>query len=75
MTQSLTSRSKDKNWTNRNHKELGSSTVFVELGEADHYPLLKVEKITESVTHAFHCFNGIINPFNNARCIAMSKII
>ena len=54
---------------------IGSSTVLVELGETDHYPLLKVDKVTESVTHAFHCFDGIINTFNGTRCEAVSEVV
>ena len=47
----------------------------MESGEADHDPLLKVDKITEAITHAFYCLDGIVNTFNDARCVAMNEII
>jgi len=45
--------------------KIGSSKVLVELGEADQDSLFKVGKIAKTVTHAFHYFNRVINPFNH----------
>jgi hypothetical protein len=35
----------------------GSSRVVVELGKTGQDPLLKVDKVTKPVAHAFDCFN------------------
>lgn len=47
----------------------------MELGETDHYPLLKVDKVTKPITHTFHCFYGIVNTLNDAGCESMSNLI
>jgi hypothetical protein len=54
---------------------LGSSTVLVELGKTDQYPLLKVDKVAETITHPFHGFDGIVNPLDHARGEAISEIV
>ena len=47
----------------------------MESSETDQHSLLKVSKITKTVTHAFHCFNGVVNAFNNAGREAMDEVV
>ena len=47
----------------------------MELGETDHDPLLKIDKVTKPITHAFHCFDGIVNTFDDARRESMREVI
>ena len=54
---------------------IGSSRVLVESGEADQDSLLKVSKIAKTVTHSFHCFNGVVNPLDHTGCEAMNEIV
>lgn len=58
-----------------NISKLGSSRVVVELGRTDQDPLLKVDKITKPIAHAFDCFNGVFNSFNDAGRDSMNKVI
>lgn len=53
----------------------GSSRIHVELSEADQDPLLKIDKIPKSVTHAFHCLDRIVNTFNDARGHPMREVV
>lgn len=53
----------------------GSSRIVVELSEADQDPLLKIDKIPKSVTHAFHCLDRIVNTFNDARGHPMREVV
>lgn len=53
----------------------GSSRVLVESSETDQDSLLKVSKITKTVTHTFHCFNRVVNAFNNAGREAMNEVV
>ena len=56
-------------------KQSGSSRVLVESSETDQHSLLKVSKITQTVTHSFHCFNRVVNAFNHACCEAMNEVV
>ena len=49
--------------------------IVVELSEADQDPLLKINKIPKSVTHAFHCLDRIVNTFNDARGHPMREVV
>ena len=49
------------------YRFIGSSTVFVELGKTKQPSLLKIDKVTKTVTHTFHFFNGVVNPLDNTR--------
>lgn len=56
-------------------KKSGSSSVFVELGETDQHPLLKTDKVAKTVTHSFHRFNGVVNPFDKAGRESMREVV
>ena len=47
----------------------------MELGKTDQDPLLKVDKVTKPVAHAFDGFNGVVNSFNDAGRDSMNKVI
>ena len=47
----------------------------MKLGKNDRYLLLKVDKIARIAIHAFHCFDGVTNTFNNTARESMREIV
>ena len=47
----------------------------MELGETEQHPLLKVDKVTKTVTHPFHCFKGVVHPLDPTRRESMSELV
>ena len=56
-------------------KNKGSSRIDVELSKADQDSLLKVDKVSKSVTNAFHCLDRIVNAFDDACSHSIDKVV
>lgn len=53
----------------------GSSRIHVELSETNQDSLLKIDEVPKAVTHAFHCLDRIVDPFDDARGHPMSEVV